>query len=65
MKKVLLIALFLGAFVSANAVGKNVLEVKDCHEEACIAIGEAEEAFPEFEISAEQIYSYVYSECMG
>lgn len=62
MKKVLLTAVFLGAFVTANAVG---LEVKDCHQEACIAVGEAEKAFPEFEIDAEQVYDYVYSECMG
>ena len=43
----------------------NVDPELQCHIEACIAIEEAENAFPEVEVGAEQIYSYVYSECMG
>ena len=66
MKKIILTALFLGAFITANAVGNNDSDPElQCHIEACIAIEEAENAFPEFEVGAEQIYSYVYSECMG
>lgn len=64
--KIILTALFLGAFVTANAVETNITDPElECHMEACIAIEEAEKAFPEYEVGAEQIYSYVFSECMG
>ena len=66
--KIILTALFLGTFVSANAVETNITDPEpelECHMEACIAIEEAEKAFPEYEVGAEQIYSYVFSECMG
>lgn len=66
MKKVILSALFLGAFTTANAVGfeEERNREDECHAEACEAVSGAEEAFGD-SVEAEQVYDYAFSECMS
>lgn len=64
MKKVILSALFLSAFTTANAVSFEDNREDECHAEACEAVSGAEEAFGD-SVEAEQVYDYAFSECMS
>ncbi|RKF03253.1 hypothetical protein C8N26_2243 [Tenacibaculum lutimaris] len=68
MKKVILSALFLGAFTTANAVSVDYQYFSDkCHEQACEAVGDAEAVFGD-ELSAAEydvLYDIEFQNCKG
>ncbi len=64
MKKVILCALFLSAFVTANAVETTKI-FKDYHAEACDTVREAEELYEESELDSDQLYETTFQACKG
>lgn len=67
MKKVILAALFLGAFTTANAVENNENDRKEdeCHAEACQMVADFEEEYgDEFTFDEyEAIYEFAFTVC--
>ncbi len=68
MKKVILSALFLGAFTTANAVSVDNQYFSDkCHEQACEEMGEWEDEYGDdlSQHDYENIYQIEYQKCKG